>query len=62
MGSQIYMIERRSMMVPGKKPVTITHEVNLNNGVGRNTVRVQRGKRIVKKVVRKIGKTRKNRS
>lgn len=59
---RVYLFEQAAMMQKGKKPVIITHEVNLKNGVGRNTVRVMRGKRVVKKVVRRIGKkTRKNR-
>jgi hypothetical protein len=57
---KVYVFEQATMMQKGKKPLTITHEVALKNGVGRNTVRVRRGKRVIKKVVRRIGsKTRK---
>ena len=59
---KVYLFEQATMMQKGKKPLTISHEVALKNGVGRNTVRVRRGKRVIKKVVRRIGtKTRKNR-
>ena len=58
---KVYLFEQATMMQKGKKPLTISHEVALKNGVGRNTVRVMKGKRVVKKVVRRIGKTRKNR-
>ena len=57
---KVYVFEQATMMQKGKKPLTITHEVALKNGVGRNTVRVMKGKRVIKKVVRRIGsKTRK---
>jgi hypothetical protein len=56
---KVYVFEQATMMQKGKKPLTITHEVALKNGVGRNTVRVMKGKRVIKKVVRRIG-TRKN--
>jgi hypothetical protein len=41
----VHAIEKRTMLLAGKPPVTITRETVLQNGKGRKTVKVTRGSR-----------------
>jgi hypothetical protein len=43
----VYAIEKRTMKLAGKPPVTITRETMLQNGKGRKTVKVTRGARTI---------------
>jgi hypothetical protein len=47
---QVYAMERRTMMRPGRAPVTIERETVLRDGHGRKTVRVRRGRHVVSNV------------
>jgi len=50
----VYAVEERTQIVPGAPPVTIHREVELRNGIGRKTVRVTRGNRIMSDVTHKL--------
>ncbi len=56
---QVYSIEQRTRIHPGKKPETIVRETVLKNGKGRSTVRVLRGKRTMSSVTEKLNVTQK---
>jgi len=56
---QVYTVEKRTMKVPGKAPVTIIRQTEVKNGKGRKTVRVLRGKRVISNVSKKLNLTEK---
>ena len=56
----MYAVERRTMVRPGRPPVTIERETVLRNGRGRKTVRVRRGNRIVSNVTESLNGTEKH--
>lgn len=51
---QVYAVERRTMIRPGRVPVTIERETILRNGKGRKTVRVRRGDRLISNVTESL--------
>jgi hypothetical protein len=57
---QVYAVEQRTMIKPGQPPITIEREVSYKNGIGRKTVRVKRGRRIMSTVTHKLNKTEKH--
>jgi hypothetical protein len=50
----VFAVEERTQIAPGAPPTTIHREVELRNGIGRKTVRVTRGNRVVSDVTRKL--------
>ncbi len=56
---EVFAVERRTQILPGKKPETIVRETVLKNGKGRSTVRVLRGKRTMSSVTQKLNLTQK---
>ncbi len=53
---QAHYVEIRSRKAPGQaEPVTIIREVHSQNGHGRKTVRVLRGKRVISNVSEPLG-------
>ncbi len=53
---QAHYIEIRSRKAPGQvEPITIIREVHSQNGHGRKTVRVLRGKRVISNVSESLG-------
>ena len=57
---QIYAVERRTMVRPGRPPITIERETVLRNGRGRKTVRVRRGNRVVSNVTESLNRSEKH--
>jgi hypothetical protein len=53
----VYAVERRTMKVAGKAPVTITRETVLQNGKGRKTVKVTRGSRTLSSKTERLNLT-----
>lgn len=58
---QVYSIEKRTRITPGKQPETIVRETVLKDGKGRSTVRVLRGKRTVSSATQKLNLSQKRR-
>ncbi len=58
---QVYTVEKRTMKMPGKAPVTIIRETQLRNDKGRKSVRILRGSRVVSNVSKKLNFTEKKR-
>jgi hypothetical protein len=58
---QVYAVERRTMVVPGKAPVTISRETLLKNGKGRKTVKVTRGSRTISSKTERLNLTERKR-
>lgn len=57
----VYAVEERTQIAPGAPPMTIHREVELRNGIGRKSVRVTRGNRILSDVTRKLNLTERKR-
>lgn len=53
----VYAIEQRTQILPGQPPMVLTREVTLRNGKGRKTVRLQKGKRVVSSVTKRLNFT-----
>jgi len=47
---EVHAIEQRTRIEPGKPPMTVVYETTLKNGVGRKTIRVSRGRKVISHV------------
>jgi hypothetical protein len=58
---QVHATEQRTMIEPGKAPLTILREVTLKNGKGRKTIKVLRGTRVISTESSPLGTTERRR-